>query len=190
MSMGLPSKWKVIDDHMHADCRIFEVHKRKMLRESDQTEGDFYVIDTNDWVNVLAVTSNKEIILVRQFRYGTEQYSLEPPGGVVEKGEDPILAGQRELLEETGYSGKNPKIIGNVFPNAAIMSNQCHFLMISDAEKTNDVSFDPHEELQTSKVPISDLIELIKTRQISHSIGVNAIFHLLIEMGDQNSLSQ
>ena len=67
-----------------------------MLRESDQTEGDFYVIDTNDWVNVLAVTSNKEIILVRQFRYGTEQYSLEPPGGVVEKGEDPILAGQRE----------------------------------------------------------------------------------------------
>ena len=58
------------------------------------------MIETNDWVNVLAMTPKQEIILVRQFRYGTEEYSLEPPGGVIEKGEDPIVAGQRELLEE------------------------------------------------------------------------------------------
>ena len=60
--MGLQVN-KVIDDHMHADCRILKSTKRKMLRESDQTEGDFYVIDTNDWVNVLAVTSNKKLFL-------------------------------------------------------------------------------------------------------------------------------
>ena len=111
MNSQFPSRWKVMRDDLHSDCKIFEVHKRKMIRDSDQKEGDFFVIETNDWVNVLAVTCDQEIILVRQFRYGTEEYSLEPPGGVIEKGEDPILAGQRELLEETGYAGKNPKII-------------------------------------------------------------------------------
>ena len=182
MNLKLPSKWRVLSDHMHADCRIFEVHKRKMLRESDQKECEFYVIETNDWVNVLPVTSNQEIILVRQFRYGTEGYSLEPPGGVIEKGENPILAGQRELLEETGYSGKNPKIIGNVFANSAIMGNRCHFLMLTDVEKSADVSFDPHEELETVKVPIGSLRDLVKSGEISHSIGVNAIFHLMMEL--------
>ena len=182
MSSQFPSRWKVMRDDMHANCRIFDVHKRKMIRDSDQKEGEFYVIETNDWVNVLALTSNQEIILVRQFRYGTEEYSLEPPGGVIEKGEDPILAGQREMLEETGYSGKNPKIIGNVFANSAIMSNRCHFLLVTDVEKLGETSFDPHEELETVKVPIESLKDLVKSGDISHSIGVNAIFHLMMEL--------
>ena len=183
MSDKFPSKWQVIQDDIHADCRIFEVHKRKMLRDSDQKQGDFYVIETNDWVNVLAMTPKQEIILVRQFRYGTEEYSLEPPGGVIERGEDPVVAGQRELLEETGYSGRNPKLIGDVFPNAAIMSNRCHFLFLTDVEKTAKVSLDPHEELETVKVSIDQLKDLVKSGEISHSIGVNAVFHLMMEIG-------
>ena len=126
MSKKWPSKWDLESDQLHADCRIFEVHKRKFRRKSDGVAGDFYVLDTNDWVNVLATTSNDEIILVRQFRYGTEEFSLEPPGGVIERGEDPVMAGLRELEEETGYVGSSAKIIGIARPNAAILSNQCH----------------------------------------------------------------
>ncbi len=183
MNKKFPSKWKVVQDNIHADCRIFDVHRQKMLRDSDQKQGEFFVIETNDWVNVLPITADNEIILVRQFRYGTKKFSLEPPGGIVENGEDPILAGQRELLEETGYSGKDPKIIGTVFPNSAIMANRCYFLLISDVKKTSEVSFDPHEELQTEKIEINRLKELVHSGEISHSIGVNAIFHLLIELG-------
>ena len=182
MSSNLPSKWTIVQDEVYANCRIFEVHKRKMVRDSDQKEGDFYVIDSNDWVNVLALTSDQEIILVRQFRYGTQQYSLEPPGGVIEKGEDPIFAGKRELLEETGFSGTNPKLIGSVFPNSAIMSNRCHFVMLNDVEKHSDVSFDPHEELETILVPISELDNLVKSGEISHSIALNAIYHLQLTL--------
>ena len=182
MSENFPSKWSVIKDELHSDCRIFQVHKRKMRRESDHKVGDFYVIDTNDWVNVLAITTDQKIILVRQFRYGTEGYSLEPPGGVIEKGESPIDAGERELLEETGFSGKNPRIIGNVFPNSAIMSNCCHYLMLTDVEKLSDVSFDPHEELETVQVPISELQNLVKKGEISHSLALNAIFHLQLAL--------
>ncbi len=182
MSSNLPSKWTIVHDEVYANCRIFKVHKRKMIRDSDQKEGDFYVIDSNDWVNVLALTSNQEIILVRQFRYGTQNYSLEPPGGVIEKGEDPIFAGERELLEETGFSGTNPKLIGSVFPNSAIMSNRCHFVMLNDVEKHSDVSFDPHEELETILVPISELDNLVKSGEISHSIALNAIYHLQLTL--------
>ena len=144
---------------------------------------DATVNSTEPNYSLLSDIADQKIILVRQFRYGTQKYSLEPPGGVIEQGEDPVLAGQRELLEETGYSGEDAKIIGTVFPNAAIMSNQCYFLLLKNVEKTSDVSFDPHEELETVKVPVKQLQELVKSGEISHSIGVNAVYHLLVELG-------
>ena len=102
MSEKTPSSWSLLKDDLHADCRIFEIRKQRFLRNSDRKQGDFFVLDTKDWVNVLALTSDDHLVMVRQFRYGTKDFSLEPPGGVVEDGEDPSLAGQRELLEETG----------------------------------------------------------------------------------------
>jgi 8-oxo-dGTP pyrophosphatase MutT (NUDIX family) len=107
-------------------------------------EGDFFVLDTNSWVNVLAVTPNKELVLVRQFRFGTQEFSLEPPGGVIEKGEDPIVAGLRELEEETGYVGEDATLIGTARPNAAILSNQCYFVLVENVMQTAELAFDQH----------------------------------------------
>ena len=183
MSEKTPSSWSLLKDDLHADCRIFEIRKQRFLRNSDRKQGDFFVLDTNDWVNVLALTSDDHLVRVRQFRYGTKDFSLEPPGGVVEDGEDPSLAGQRELLEETGYCGKNAEIIGSVSPNPAIMSNRCHFLLVREVEKTGEVSFDPNEELVTELVSVSDLKDLIRRGKITHSLAMNAIFQLLLEIG-------
>ena len=182
MSKKWPSKWDLESDQLHADCRIFEVHKRKFCRKSDGVAGDFYVLDTNDWVNVLATTSNDEIILVRQFRYGTEEFSLEPPGGVIERGEDPVMAGLRELEEETGYVGSSEKIIGTARPNAAILSNQCHFVLVENVKKTAELAFDEHEELVTELHKIKNLKKMVENGDISHSIGLNAIFRLLLHL--------
>ena len=119
------------DENLHADCRIFEVYKEDFDINPMELK-EIFVLDTNDWVNVLAITPNRELVLVRQFRYGSQEYSLEPPGGVIEKGEDPVLAGMRELSEETGYVGTDPQLIGNARPNAAILSNKCHFVLLND----------------------------------------------------------
>ena len=129
-------------------------------------------------------TSNQEIILVRQFRYGTQDYSLEPPGGVVEEGEDPLIAGIRELQEETGYVGENPELLGVVRPNAAILSNRCHIMLVRNAKKTAELNFDQHEELITELYPLTELKDLVKKGEICHSIGLNAILMLLLEMDD------
>ena len=178
----LPSSWDLQSEKLHANCRIFEVRERRFKRRSDGVEGDFYVLDTNDWVNVLAITPEQKIVLVRQFRFGSRENSLEPPGGVVEKGEDPIIAGIRELEEETGYVGQKPELIGSVRPNAAILSNRCHVVMVREARKTAKLNFDPHEELVTELYPITKLKELVKSGEITHSIGLNSILMLLLEL--------
>ena len=177
-----PSPWDLKEDKLHADCRIFEVRKQKFRRQSDGLIGDFFVLDTNDWVNVLALTSNNEIILVRQYRYGSKEFSLEPPGGVVERGEDPLAAGQRELQEETGYVGKNPELLGIVRPNAAILSNRCHVVLVRNVEKTKDLNFDLHEELITELYPINKLKDMVRNGEVTHSIGLNSILMLLLKL--------
>ena len=178
----LPSSWDLQSEKLYANCRIFEVRERRFKRRLDGLEGDFYVLDTNDWVNVLAITPEQKIVLVRQFRFGSRENSLEPPGGVVEKGEDPIIAGIRELEEETGYVGQKPELIGSVRPNAAILSNRCHVVMVREARKTAKLNFDPHEELVTELYPITMLKELVKSGEITHSIGLNSILMLLLEL--------
>jgi len=176
------SLWTRTKDDLHAACRIFDVRKSRFHRVSDDKEGDFFVLDTNDWVNVLAVTKKKELVLVRQYRFGTEEFSLEPPGGVIEKGETPVHAGQRELQEETGFTGKSAKVIGSVFPNSAIMSNRCYFLLVEDVEKTSLTSFDPNEELETVLVPLTEIKALVKEEKVTHSLGLTGIFHLLLHL--------
>jgi ADP-ribose pyrophosphatase len=157
----LPSPWDLQNDELHADCRIFEVRKRKFKRRSDGVEGDFFVLDTNDWVNVLAITPDEQ---------------------VVEKGEDPIIAGLRELEEETGYVGENPKLLGTVRPNAAILSNRCHVVIVRNVRKTAELNFDQHEELITELYPLSELKHLVKSGQITHSIGLNSVLMLLLDL--------
>ena len=107
---------------------------------------------------------------------------------VIEKGEDPIVAGLRELEEETGYIGKNPRLIGTARPNAAILSNRCFFVFVEDVVKTKDLNFDLHEELVTELHHTNKLKELVQRGEITHSIGVNAIFHLFLELQSTDSL--
>ena len=178
----LPSPWDMQENNLHADCRIFEVRKQRLKRRSDGLEGDFFVLDTNDWVNVLALTPDDKIILVRQFRYGSKEQSLEPPGGVVERGEEPVVAGLRELQEETGYVGEEPKLLGVVRPNAAILSNRCHVILVRNAQKTAELNFDQHEELVTELYPVKELKEMVRRGEITHSIGLNSIMMLLLEL--------
>ncbi|MEK9773454.1 MAG: NUDIX hydrolase [Opitutae bacterium] len=181
MNYKPPSSWDVEEDNLHADCRIFEVRKQRFRRKSDGLRGDFFVLDTNDWVNVLALTGSDELVLVRQYRYGSKEFSLEPPGGVVEKGEDPIFAGLRELQEETGYTGKDAELLGTVRPNSAILSNRCHIVMVRDVEKTKELNFDQHEELVTELYPVASVKEMVRKGEITHSIGLNAILMLLLK---------
>ncbi len=101
------------------------------------------VIDTFEWVNVVGVTPENDVLLVRQFRHGTGRISLEIPGGIVDPGEDPAHAAARELREETGYEGGAPVHLGVVDPNPAILSNRCSTFLIEGCRRAGELQMDP-----------------------------------------------
>jgi len=161
-----------------ADCRVFRVLRRRLRHVTDGREGEFFVIEAPDWVHTLALTEQKEIILVRQWRFGVEKLSWEPPGGVIEKGEDILAAAQRELLEETGYAGPNARLIGRASPNPAIQNNQVHFALVENCSPQAALNWDQHEELEIGIFPISEIEPMIRRGDIFHSLSLNAFQYL------------
>src|SRR6187200_1493558 len=86
----------------------------------------FSLIEAVDWVNVIALTPDEQVVLIRQYRVGTAKVCLEIPGGMVDPGEDAATAAARELVEETGYTSSRWELLGTVAPNPAIMTNTLH----------------------------------------------------------------
>ncbi len=118
-----------------------------------------------DWVNVVCFTDDDELLLVRQWRFGSAEFSIEIPAGAVEPGEDPLLAGLRELREETGYTpvdGGAGGLLGGPRPNAAVMHNNCSPLFVPRRRKTHEQSLDPTEEIEIMTVPRAELDDLMR----------------------------
>src|SRR5438445_2333188 len=125
-----PSRWEKLGESILTRTRIFDLRTAQYRHPVRKSERDFYVVHSPDWVNVIALTPEHELVLVKQFRFGVDDFSLEIPGGVMDLGEDPVAAGLRELREETGYVGKNARAIGRVHSNPAILSNACHIVFV------------------------------------------------------------
>ena len=174
-----PSHWTVLSEKLLVDCRIYKVFEQHCRHPVDGREGDFYVIRCNDWVQVLPITQEGEIILVNQYRFGTQQLSWEVPGGVIDSTDaSPENAAARELIEETGYAGGVGKIIASNFPNPALQANRTFFVLIENCRKIAEQKLDLNEELSMQLVPIKKAIEMCHTGEISHTIAVNSIFYL------------
>ena len=167
--------WEELGSEPVADCRIFDVVSKRFRHPSRETEGDFYVIRTRDWVNVIPITSNFEMVLVNQYRFGVQKNSWEIPGGVMESGEDPVVAGLRELQEETGFTSERARLLGSVRPNPAIQNNACHIVLAEKASKTADLQWDEHEEISTKTVPIERVFDMVQSGEIFHALVLNAL---------------
>lgn len=155
---------------------MFDVLAARYRHPVRGTERDFVVMHAPDWVNVIALTPDGRLVLVRQFRYGINEFSLEIPGGVMEAGEDPVTAGLRELREETGFTGAPAKLLGSVHPNPAIQSNRCHFVFVEQAAKTHELEWDADEEIQIVTEPVDDVLALARAGGIVHGLVMDALF--------------
>lgn len=171
-------KWKTLDEEEREDYGIFGV--REVLRESTRTgrPGRYQILGVPDWTNIVARTPEDEIVLIEQYRHGLDEITLEIPGGMVDPGEAPADAAARELLEETGYSGAAPVLLGTVHPNPAIQGNATTTWLIDRAEKTAEPDFDDGEHILVHTAPRKEIPELLRSGVITHSLVV-AAFHWL-----------
>jgi len=169
-----PARWEKTDESIHARCRLFDVKYSRYRHPGRGTERDFVVIDAPDWVNVVALTPDGRLVLVKQFRFGIDDFSVEVPGGVMEPGEDPVAAAQRELREETGYTGR-ARLLGGVRPNPAIMNNVCHIVLVEDARRTTGLEWDRDEEIEIIDLPVDEVYAMARTGRIAHALVLDAL---------------
>lgn len=170
-----PPRWRKLGARTVARTRIFEVQSVDFQHPHRAQPQDFFVLSAPDWVNVLALTPAGHLVLVRQFRYGTDDFSLEIPGGVMDAGEDAITAGLRELQEETGYTGTRARVLGTVHPNPAMQSNRCHLVLVEDAHRTETPDWDPDEELEILTRPVDQVYDLAYRGGITHAMVLDAL---------------
>jgi len=173
--------WKNIKSEKIADCRVFTVHKKlssKPFGAAERTR-DFYVFDSGDWVNIIPVTSDGKVILIEQFRHGTEGFTLEIPGGGVDP-EDPsaVYAAERELLEETGYVAESLTFLGESHPNPAIQNNRCYTFLANNVSWVQKPEFKGTEEIAIRLVPLNEVPELISKGVITHALVLVAFYWL------------
>jgi ADP-ribose pyrophosphatase len=136
-----------------------------------------YVIETGTWVNVIALTKNRQVLLVKQYRHGVGQVLLEIPAGVMEEeDESPIRAAQRELLEETGYASDRFVEVGKAYPNPTAHNNLTYSYLALDVEKVGQQSLDETEEIEVSLMPFDKFISMAKAGGLPQALHVSALF--------------
>lgn len=180
--------WKRESSTQIADCRVFKVRKVSCERESDNSKHTFFVIEPSDWVNVIALTKNKEIVLIEQYRQGSEEITLEIPGGMIDADESAQTAARRELLEETGYAAKEFVLLGKSRPNPAIQNNWMYHYLALDCEKTGETAFDVHESIRTKLASLEEIENLISQGEISHSLVLAGFYYLSLQNRANNFL--
>lgn len=124
---------------------------------------------------MIALTPEKEVVLVEQYRFGIQEPTLEIPGGMVDAPESPLEGAKRELLEETGYVSEEWTNLGKVSANPAIQDNFTHLFLARNCRFKGAKNPDTHERINVHKLSIDRFLNLVKDGTIHHAIVVAAV---------------
>ena len=168
--------WQVKNSHVMARTKIFDLMTRTAVSPRTGREHDFYLLKAGNWVNIIPITPDQKVILVRQYRHGTDKVTLEIPGGLVESEQTPEEAARCELREETGYSAPDMRLLGRVRPNPAFLNNWCYSYLAEGAVKTAEKDLDDAEDLEVVTADLAHIPDLIVSGEINHSLVLSAFF--------------
>jgi len=175
-------KWEKRASRLVSDHHIFKIREDQVINPRTENEHSMVVLECPDWVNIIALTPDREVVLVEQYRQGSETVELEIPGGMMDPGEkDPVTTAVRELTEETGYTGQNARKIGECFANPAIMDNHVHTILVENCRLTGEVKLDAGEDIATVLIKAENLPQMVREGKIRHSIILAALQFFALE---------
>jgi ADP-ribose pyrophosphatase len=174
-AMPEPRPWTLLRTRAERDFRIFTAQTLDVTAPHDGAEYVRTVLKCPDWVNVVALTTEQRVILVRQFRFGTWSNTLEIPGGMVDSSEDPQAAAVRELEEETGFVPGSVVFLGTSLPNPALQTNRLHSYLARDYRPVHAGHQDASEDIEVVLVDRNEIARLVKSGEISHSLVLAAL---------------
>ena len=175
--------WKILESSSLYNARIFQL-RSVLKQDAGGRKASFVSLDSPDWVTVIPETGEKDFLIVRQYRHGTENVSMEFPAGLIDPGETPQQAAARELLEETGYTADSLIQIGCVSPNPAFMTNYTYTFLAKGLSRVSEQNLDEHEILDVYKMPYKDVSESIGTGTFASAITVQAWYFYRKYSGD------
>lgn len=162
--------WKRLSTDEGDSLRIFQLTRERFESPRTGKPVDAVVLRVPDWVNVVALTPEREVVLIRQFRFGTAEVTLEIPGGLVDADETARAAAERELLEETGYAARRWTALGSIDPNPAFLRNRLHTFLAEDCVRAADPRLDPGEDIEVELRPLAEIDGLLASGEIRHAL--------------------
>ena len=167
--------WETVGSEAGPEIPLFRVRFDLMRHPSSSETFRRLVLESADWVNVVAITKSGTIVMVTQYRFGVRQLTTEPVAGIVDPGEDSLDAAKRELLEETGFGGGRWRYLGSVQANPAFQNNLCHHWLAEDVVATQSPSPDPGEAIRVDLMTLDDIKAAIATGRTRHPLGLSAL---------------
>jgi 8-oxo-dGTP pyrophosphatase MutT (NUDIX family) len=170
--------WPKLSSKHLGNFRVFNLRSDQRISPRTGEAHDFFILECVNWVNVIALTPEHQLVMLEQFRHGTDTVELEIPGGVMDPHEtSPVATAVRELREETGYEGENPRLLGQVFANPAILTNTCFTVLIENCQHQHPTQWDSGEDIITRLVPADEVPELVAAEKVRHSLVVVALYY-------------
>ena len=177
-SIAMTLRWKLGVHTPGHDYRVFTTRFVDAENPRDGSIKRFSLIDAVDWVNVIAVTPDERVVLIRQYRPGVDEVVVEIPGGMIDPGEDALTAAKRELLEETGYTATTWHALGVTAPNPAIHCNRLHSFLATGAAATHPQRLEGSEVIDVDTGPLAEVTQMLRDGRIDHALVVVAFGHL------------
>ena len=177
----IPEKngWKLLKSESGPDLVLFKVRYDYQQNLRNDSVIKAVVLESMDSANVVAITAENRILMVRQYRFGTQNVTYELPGGLLEPEEESHVAVQRELQEETGYTGKDWTYLGAIDANSVFMDSQIHHWLLKNATRTDVQVLDDGENLEVFEFSIEKIKEMVQTGKISHPHTLSALARVI-----------